>query len=52
MGPCSLKSDLAKRQKRATEASRERSAEQLFNDLESVALVVEGSDLGTSEGML
>ena len=34
---------------RATEASRERSAEQLFNDLESVVLVVDGSDLGTSE---
>ena len=33
----------------ATEASRERSAEQLFNDLASVASVVEGSDLGTSE---
>ena len=47
--PYSLKSDLAKRQKRATEASRERSAEQLLNDLESVALVAEGSDLGTSE---
>ena len=31
----------------ATEASRERSAEQLFNDLASVVLVVEGSDLGT-----
>ena len=38
-----------KKTKRATEASRERSAEQLFDDLESVASVVEGSDLGTSE---
>ena len=32
-----------------TEASRERSAEELFADLESVASVVEGSDLGTTE---
>ena len=47
--PQSLRSRLAKRQKRATEASRELSAGQLFDDLESVALVVEGSDLGTSE---
>ena len=38
-----------KKTNRATEASRERSAGQLFNDSESVALVVEGSDLGTSE---
>ena len=38
-----------KKTKRATEASSERSAEQLFNDLESVAFLLEGSDLGTSE---
>ena len=31
-----------------TEASRERSAEQLFNDLESVTLVTEVSNLGAS----
>ena len=34
---------------RVTEASRERSAEQFFDDLESVAFVVEASNLGTSE---
>ena len=34
---------------RATEISRERSAEQLFNDLVSVALVVESNDTSTSE---
>ena len=32
----------------ATEASLERSAEQLFDDLVSVAFVVDGSDLGTA----
>ena len=37
-----------KKTNRATEASRERSAEQLCDDVESVALVVKGSDLGTS----
>ena len=37
-----------KTQRVATE-SRERSAEQLFDDLESVALFVEGSDLGTTK---
>ena len=35
--------------KRAATGSRERTAEQLFDHLESVALVVEGSDLGTTE---
>ena len=34
---------------RATTESRERSAEQLFDTLEPVALAVEGSDLGASE---
>ena len=34
---------------RATAESRERSAEQLFDTLEPVALAVEGSDLGASE---
>ena len=47
--PQSLTSKLVEKTNGATEASRERSAEQLFNEFESVALVVEGSDLGTSE---
>ena len=38
-----------KKTKRTTEAPRERSAEQLVNDVESDELVVESSDLGTSE---
>ena len=35
--------------KRAATGSRERTAEQLFDQLESVAFAVEGSDLGTTE---
>ena len=38
-----------KKTERATTESRERSAEQLFDNLEPVALAVEGSDLGTTE---
>ena len=35
--------------KKAVTESRERTAEQLFDHLESVALAVEGNDLGTTE---
>ena len=38
-----------KKTERATTESRERSAEQLFDTLEPVALAVGGSDLGTTE---
>ena len=38
-----------KKTERAATESRKRSAEQLFHDLELVALAVEGSDLGTIE---
>ena len=38
-----------KKTERTTTESRERSAEQLFDTLESVALAVAGSDLGTTE---
>ena len=41
--PQSLKSKFVKTSERAVKESRERSAEQLFADLERVALVVEGS---------
>ena len=44
-----LRSSLAKKTERATTESRERSAEQLFDTSEPVALAVEGSDLGTTE---
>ena len=47
--PQSLKSNLARRQKEKSENSRERSAEQLFADLKSVASTVEGSDFGPTE---
>ena len=47
----SLRSSLAKRQKEQPQ-NRERSAEQLFDILESVALAVKGSDLGTAENTL
>ena len=40
---------LGKTSERAVRESRERSAEQLFADLESVASAVEGSDLGPAE---
>ena len=43
---------MAQRPKRAATGSRERTAEQLFDHLESVALAVENSDLGTSEDPL
>ena len=38
-----------KKTERAITESHERSAEQLFDTLEPVALAVEGSDLGTTE---
>ena len=41
--------EFGKKINRATDSSRERSAEHLLNDLHSVAFVVEGSDLGASE---
>ena len=44
-----LSSSSAKKTERATTESRERSAEQLFDTLEPVALAVGGSDLGTTE---
>ena len=46
--PQSVKSNLARRQKEQTE-NLERSAKQLFANLESVASVVEGSDLSSTE---
>ena len=43
---------LGKKTERTTTESRERSDEQLFDTLESVALAVGGSDLGTTEDPL
>ena len=47
--PQSLKSKFGKTSERVATEWRERSAEQLFADLESVASAVEGSDLGLTE---
>ena len=43
-----LEVKFGKKKERAATESRERSAEQLFDDSEPAALAVEGSDLGTS----
>ena len=47
----SLRSSSAKRQKRAATESCDRTAEQLFDHLESFALAVDGNDLGTTEDL-